>query len=662
MEFFVSPRGKDINQGSREAPFASLERVRAAVRQFKKQQPGIPVTVILRQGIYHFDGSYELTREDSGTVDAPVVYRSAAGERAIVSGGRRIGRFTPVKDPSVLRRLDRRVRGKILQSNLTSFGITDYGDYEETSWSESRGERLELFFKDRPMTLARWPNKGFARIADVVANENIEGHTRGNRGGRIVCGGNRLQRWKREKDLRLHGYWFHDWAEQRMAVTDIDPSNKTIALRNPETHAFGYRKGQRFYAYNALCELDEPGEWFLDRETGILYFYPPEPLTEGSTVLSMTAVPLVKMTGASHVTWQGVTFESGRSDGLVISGGRNARAVGCVFRNLGSWAVRIAGGSAHGIIGCDIYGTGEGGIVLDGGDRKTLRAAGHYAVNNHIHHYARWRRVYRPAISIYGVGNRAANNLIHDAPHMAIRFSGNEHIIERNEIHDVVCESFDAGAVYCGRDPSMQGNAIRHNYFHHIGRIADYHGVASVYLDDGHSGNTIFGNLFYKAGVPGRCRFGAVFVHGGRYNLIDNNVFVECEQVYNETPWKNREWRRYWSTPPYVKRLFGDRIDVRKQPYAGKYPWLSGVLDDERPNILTRNIVYKCGAFRNRGRQDCRDNLSRKDPMFMDATRKDFQLRNDSPAFKRGFERIPLGNIGLIDDATRASWPPVKKP
>ncbi len=102
-----------------------------------------------------------------------------------------------------------------------------------------------------------------------------------------------------------------------------------------------------------------------------------------------------------------------------------------------------------------------------------LTPAGHYAENNHIHHYARWNRMYSPAISISGVGNRAAHNLIHDAPHQAIDFGGNDHVIEFNEIHDVCYESNDAGAIYSGRNWTMRGTVIRYNFMHHLSGLKE---------------------------------------------------------------------------------------------------------------------------------------------------------------------------------------------
>ena len=112
-----------------------------------------------------------------------------------------------------------------------------------------------------------------------------------------------------------------------------------------------------------------------------------------------------------------------------------------------------------------------------------MTPGGLVAENNHIHHYGRINRMYTPGIALYGVGNRAAHNLIHTAPHIGVMFGGNDHVIELNEIHHVCMESNDAGAVYAGRNWTMRGHNIRYNYFHHISGFED-RGCVGVYLDD----------------------------------------------------------------------------------------------------------------------------------------------------------------------------------
>ena len=81
---------------------------------------------------------------------------------------------------------------------------------------------------------------------------------------------------------------------------------------------------------------------------------------------------------------------------------------------------------------------GDGGIMLSGGERTTLTPGNMLAENNHIHRYGRWNPILKYGIHVDGVGNRVAHNLIHDAPHKAMSFSGNDHVIELNEMHSVV--------------------------------------------------------------------------------------------------------------------------------------------------------------------------------------------------------------------------------
>lgn len=200
--------------------------------------------------------------------------------------------------------------------------------------------------------------------------------------------------------------------------------------------------------------------------------------------------------------------------------GTDCRVVGCTIRNTGHRAVSVEGGTKHEVYGCDVYHCGEGGITMAGGDRPTLTPAGHNAENNHVHHYTRRARTYKTAITVSGVGSRIAHNLIHDGPHMALSAGGNDHVVEYNEIHNVVYESGDAGAFYVGRDWTQRGVTLRHNYFHQIVG-ATGHGGMTIYLDDQHCGYTVHGNLFERCSR-------AVFIGGGDDNTVTNNVFLDC--------------------------------------------------------------------------------------------------------------------------------------
>ncbi|MFW5693306.1 MAG: hypothetical protein ACOCWL_03730 [Thermoguttaceae bacterium] len=657
---YVAPNGNDAWSGTLpeprdgDGPFATLQRVREEIRGLK-QAGGLPeggVEVRVREGTYLLDRTLELIAADSGTADAPVTYRAAPGEEVRLSGGRPVGNFTPVTDEAILKRLDEPAREKVVQADPKALGIEDLGEVAAS------GKRLELFFNDEPMRIARWPNEGFVPVVDVVEETpfNVRG-TRGDRSGKIVYEGDRPQRWTEENDLWLHGYWFWDWAEQRMRVQSIDMQKKVIALAPPQ-HNYGYRKNQWYYAFNALCEIDEPGEWYLDRESGILYFYPPAPVEQGRAVVSVVPT-LMSLDDVSHVTVRGFIFEAGRNDGLTIRGGKGVRVMGCTFRNLGEWAVRVSGGTDHGVVGCDVCQTGAGGIALSGGDRATLTPAGHFAVNNHIYEYARWNRVYRPGITLQGVGNRAAHNLIHNAPHMGMGFGGNDHVIELNEIHSVSYESNDAGAIYTGRNWTMRGHVIRHNYLHHISGFRG-RGCVGVYLDDMFSSADIIGNVFYRVTR-------AAMIGGGRDCRVENNIFVDCTPAVHVDAralgWAHGHADGWLQEAKEKGTLSGIAFD--KPPYSERYPALAAILENEPKapvgNVIARNIFHggRWDGIHAAARPyvELADNLIDEDPRFVDPENGDFRLRDDSPAWALGFERIPVEKIGLYEDEDRASWP-----
>ena len=653
LTLYVSPDGSDDASGRTDQPFATLERARDEIRTLKGGA-GLPVggvVVELAPGVYELDAPIELTADDGGTEASPITYRSRKAGEARLLGGKLVGGWSPVTDEAVLDRLEQSARGKVYQADLKAHGIEEYGGPD--------GGGLELFFNNEPMTLARWPNEGFVKIVDVLEVEPVDVRgTKGDKGGKLVYDGDRPLRWADEKDLWLHGYWFWDWSDQRMRVDSIDTEERVISLAEPEKHGYGYRKGQWYYALNALSEIDAPGEWYLDRDTGTLYFYPPASLDEAEVLVSV--IPsLVTLDGANWTTVQGFLMEATRGTAVTLANSSDSRVLSCTIRNVGGQGVSVSGGERCSVMGCDIYQTAKGGISLNGGDRATLTPAGHLAENNHIHHFARWYRMYNAAIHIYGVGNRAAHNLMHDAPHTAIFFGGNDHVIELNEIHSVCHESNDAGAIYSGRNWTMRGTAVRNNYMHHVNGF-EGRGCVGVYLDDMFCGTEISGNVFYRVTR-------AAFIGGGRDNQVLNNIFVDCNPSLHIDS-RAMGWAKY-HTEGWVKELEEKRIHLGipllDPPYITRYPELATVEtgDPYAPegNIVARNVSWggKWDGVQAQARPyvTFEDNLIDVDPLFVNPKKLDFRLKKSSPAWDIGFQPIPIETIGLYQDPLRASWP-----
>jgi hypothetical protein len=244
----------------------------------------------------------------------------------------------------------------------------------------------------------------------------------------------------------------------------------------------------------------------------------------------------------------------------------------------------------------------------------------------------------RPAIELDGVGNRVSNNLIHDAPHMAIFVNGNDQIIEGTEIHHVCLETSDAGAIYGGRDFSQRGWTIRNNYFHDlapVGGKGGYRHVMGIYLDDGIGGETITGNLFVDVDR-------GVMIHGGGDNLVERNTFVRCRSavtILGQELSKNG--------PILMQRLAAVRPEL--PPYRTRYPELSRYVNAReayRNNVVSQNVVAGGNLLDN----DLVDAI-RLDSNFQNAEleapeRGDYRPKSGSPAARIGIKAPRPDEVG----------------
>ena len=673
-DLFVSTSGSDANPGTRGKPFATFERARDEVRKIKSPDGREKVTVWISGGDFVRTNTFELGAADSGTAQAPVAWRALEGQRPRMLGGRQVDGFRAVSNPEVLARLPQAARSHVREIDLRRLGITSFGEMKSRGFGRPTSPaHCELFVGGKPMTLARWPNEGaWEQIAGFPeADGQNDGH--GGKIGKLEEGfyfsGDRPGSWKDITNVWVHGYWSWDWANSYERVARLDLEHHLVKTA-PPYGLYGFRKGQRFCFLNVLEELDQPGEWFLDGETGVLYVWPPGDTLAGQEVLvSLLDKPLVKLTGVSHLTIRGLTLEATRGNGVEIHGGTSNLLAGCLLRNIGDAGVTIDGGFGNGVLSCDIYDTGDGGVTLSGGDRKTVKPGGHFVENCHFARQGRWSKCYVPAILMGGVGMRAAHNLIHDHPHCAILFSGNDHLVEFNEIHHIALETGDVGAIYTGRDYTYRGNRIVGNFIHHTGGVGM--GSMGIYMDDCVSGTEISSNIFYKVQR-------AAFLGGGRDHRVVNNVFVECNAAVeldgrglDKSPvWHemvNGTMRKSLAEAPLA--LYRERYPEMKsldQYYGapGATPITGEAFKGVPPenNLVARNVcvgkwlnVYWHATPR---MLRLENNLTNAEPRFAGVIGENsrvsaFALRRDSPAWSLGFQPIPIEEIGLQRDDLR---------
>ncbi len=613
----VSPAGSDNNPGTADSPVQTLEKARALIRA---QHGG---TVWLRGGQYSRSSTFTLGPEDSNTV-----WQSWPGEDARISGGAVVTGFQPSS-----------VGPYIYEVSLPAQGISNYGKLTQRGYGRpNRPAALEVFFKGRPMPLASWPDIGWAYTNGAPA---------GPQGGQFSVSTSHLSRWKNEPDLWVHGYWTYDWADSHEHVASLD-TRTGIIKTDPPHGAYGYAAGKRFRVENALSELDVPGEWYLDRRNGMLYFLPPEPMQDGDIIVSLLETPLVNVTNGQNIRFLDVTFENTRGNAIEIHNGSAVYVSFSRVRNAGMVGVSIQGGTGNGVEFSDIRETGEGAIVLTGGDRKSLTPSGLFAEGNHIQHYSRWSRSYRPAIAMNGVGQRAVRNRIHHGSHQAIAISGNDHLIEGNDIHTVVWETLDAGAFYMGRDWTWRGNIVRANFFHNLPVNPD---IEAVYLDDCASGTLVEGNSFQRAGRE-------VLIGGGRDNIVRANLFIDGNPGV-EVDARGLTWAKTWFDG--TDNTMFDRLSAmpyKDPPWSVRYPELARILSDE-PAVPKGNVVdtnASTGGTWTRLRDGTdkwvaqRNNITAGDFGFMDSGQNDLRLRDNSPLFAKGFSRPGFSDLGNAGD------------
>ncbi len=640
----------------------TLHEVKKAIREYKNGLSAPePITVWLEKGTHYLEMPVKFDEEDSGSEKFPIVYRSRPGEEVRISGGRKVTGFVPVTDEAILSRLDASVHPHIVQADLSGWAGVDFGEpipvLLQGQWPQvSNGNLLELFYDGKRMPLSRWPNKGYTTIGRAVGPTTLRRHKRkGTVEAHFTYVGTRPERWVDEPDIYLNGFFFWDWANAFEKVKSIDIVTKTIRAavepkdirhRTPyRYHKYGHRDGQRYFALNLLSEIDSPGEWYFDRTSKILYFYPPTPLSTQTVELSILPVPL-SFKNTSWVTFQDIQIEESRNNLVSIKGGEKILFSNTILKNSAGYAVKIERGFGHKVTHSEIMDTGKGAILIKkAGDRLTLTPAHHVIENNAIHHMGMIQPGSPGVVLSKSVGVTISHNELYDMPHSAIKLGGNDHIVEYNEIFDVVKETSDSGAVYIGRDWTERGHIVRYNYFHDLVPIAGG-AIQAIYLDDLASGFLIHGNIFHNVDR-------GILLGGGRDNHIINNIFSNTNlDMYIDGRGTRPRYSHIQPKGQTMKSLLA--MPYRTSPWSTQYPRLVNILK-EKPgqplgNLVEHNIFLNPGKLLIRpeaeGLIEFNQNFEENTPNFHTVMQDNFRVDKKSKSLELGFVQIPFHKMG----------------
>ena len=544
-DLFVSPDGDDGWSGTvpdaaeDDGPFATIERAIRVVRERNRTGEPLPETVWLRDGRYEIEEPIAFDPEDA----APVTYAAYPDEEPVISGGRSITGW----EETTMNGVD------VWQTTIPEVAAGDW--YFRQLWVD--GERCR-----RP----RLPREGFYEVTDVPYDRDELWNAEGG----ISYGFSTdapLEHWHARADVDV--IIPHRWVQERSPIAGLDPDAGTVEM---EFYAkMWLAGGERLAFENVRSALAEPGDWYLDRDTGTCTYVPRSGQSiEDVEAIAPVATQLLRIDGdpddpVAHLSFEGITFAHAaweypaRIDSelltapthslhlgdeaatsvqaqfvvpgtISLAGARQCSIRDCTIAHVGLYGLQLGEGCrANRVIGNELVDLGAGGIKVEGAtvDGERARRTGHnHVTDNHIHAGGRVFPAGVGVLSRHAHHTTIAHNHIHDLYYSGISCGWSwgygpcvdrDNHIEANHIHDIGQELLsDMGGIYTlGVQP---GTRLRRNHIHDV-NCYDYGGWA-IYPDEGSSHLIIEGNVCHDTNRH------VFHQHYGRENVVRHNVFA----------------------------------------------------------------------------------------------------------------------------------------
>ena len=521
-QIYVSTEGDDSAAGTESAPLATLEAARDAVRALSREQYS-GAQVIIRGGEYRRDTTFKLTAEDGGSDGFSVSYVAYEDETPVFTGAATLNpeKFTE-PDEAFRSLLPEESKDKVLAYDLAADGL-DYARYERTGIHNAILPDNRIYVGDVRCTQARYPNLNRSNsisnyvYATKTSNNESEGYYS------FYDESGRAASWSEEsrKNARMNGFFPIDWIQSSADIVGIDEETGYVVY-TPTNGDYGkVIQNSRYAFYNVPEELDAPMEYYINRDTGMLYIYLPDGWQESGVTIGQSLCTRMLESTASNITFSGLTFRGTMLDAMKLTGD-DITVSGCRILCIGKNAIDAKGKRIL-IDSCEVYNVGGNGIRI-GVDKEVRRAnifTDSQVSNCKIHAFEELDRIYNPGLSLQGLGSRALNNEIYDAPHLGMSYVGTNIEIAYNIFENLCYDSSDAGALYIyDATITSGGTKIHDNIVRNI--INDeniYFNPHGIYLDAGSGGMQVYSNILEN--VDG---FG--ILSGGPDNELCDNLFI----------------------------------------------------------------------------------------------------------------------------------------
>ena len=559
QKIFVSAVGDDSGDGSEEEPLRTLEKAIDVANEMREDSDKL-IEILLREGTYSVTNTIKIINSQKD--DTLLKISAYQDEKVTINAGVDI----PLSAMSIADSdftnaiIDKPNAGSVLQYNLKDAQIEDLGEISLRGHliSDEKEAQAELSLNGEVQKLAGWPNGEYTGLIKPTDSNEYGKRTKSGiaNGCSFQVNYDRPSQWSKPEQAWLSGTIGPNYEFDYYPVSRFDSEEKRVYLSRGALEKYYTEPYYRFE--NVPEELDEPGEYYIDRQSGMLYFYPPEDTPKDSVLTITMSTPTLDVSGkapnsmfrienSKNIVFENLIFKGGRGSAITGKNNSNIQFINCEINSFGENGIRFDTSTDIKISDCKIHDVGQDGILfVSCGNYKTLSPSNIVVSNNDIYNFARLERSYKTGID-FGyrcVGATAANNHIHNGPHAGMIFYGVNNDIYGNEFDNLVTEFSDMDALYCNNSnyPWERGNKIHNNYFHDIGKSSmngrHQINVRAIRTDNRGCGLNIYENLFYNIGDGGNGNgnngIGAITAEGTR-NRIFNNLFVDCNEAYFNT-------------------------------------------------------------------------------------------------------------------------------
>lgn len=570
--------------GSEHNPFGTVEEAQKKAREISAAgYPKDGIDVIIDDGTYYFETGLNFTAEDNGTDNAPVFYEAKEGANPVFIGAKEVSN-------SLIKDLPENVKANFnpdYADKIKYFNLSDVGIPNQIHSKEG----IPLNIIDNGYTVARYPNVGYTGKVSIAgsissmtpSNRLAEGYTY-----RLdIPHTANYNKELTEANVRLHGVMAVQWdVDTDVKVENFSNQAMTVMTKLGTGSSYHLDVEPSIYIYNAVEEIDTPGEYVIDYTTQRVYIYPKDDNGVHITTNKKTLINFGD--NCKNMVFKNITAKYNNGDIVRTAGGNNPasfiKIIGCKFSN--STVINAAvnlGGEDNAVFDCDINDiTGGLGVYMTGSTQKwsnSLLPCNHIAENNLIYNCTR-------GISVgWANGCTIRNNYVYHTEMTPIQFIGLSTLVEYNLIENGAYASDDVGGIYSYIGFAGSDNVVRYNIVNEVlGRKET--SSRGIYADDDSSGIDIYGNIVINPR-------GGAFTLSGDYDTVENNIVY----LSNDTPsralygkWFSRELKYSDKKIEDIRNVYNSILEAAgedrlKTMYPRLYRFLSETTTDDNVNI-----------------------------------------------------------------------------